>query len=399
MQQIAMGWLVYRLTNSPFMLGVVGFSSQIPIFILSPFAGVIADRGNRHRIIIVTQILAMAQALTLALLTFTGAVQVWQVIVLGIFLGCISALDIPTRHSFVVEMVEGKEDLSNAIALNSLIFNAARLIGPSIAGILIALAGEGVCFLLNGISYLAVIVSLVAMKIKPRQSAVKHPHVLKGLKEGFLYSFGFVPIRMILLLLGMMSLMGASYVVLLPIFAKDILKGGPSTLGFLMASAGIGALVATAYIASRKNVLGLEKTLPVSAMIFALGLAGFALSRNLTLSFLLLAAVGFGFMANMAVNNTILQTITDDDKRGRVMSFYTASFMGMSPLGSLFAGMIASRIGAANTLIIGGLFCILAALAFAGKMKVLRDKIHPIYRRIGIIPEVSTAIDSVTTTA
>ena len=394
MQQVAMGWLVYRLTNSPFLLGVVGFSSQIPTFIISPFAGVAVDRWSRHRIIIITQTLSMIQALILAVLTLKGIIAVWHIIALGVLLGCVNALDIPARQSFVVEMVEKKENLANAIALNSLTFNAARLVGPSIAGFLIAIAGEGVCFLVNSVSFLAVIASLFAMNTPRGATRARDSHIMEGLKEGFLYAFGFAPMRFILLLLGVVSLMGSSCMVLLPVFARDVLKGGPDTLGFLTASSGIGALAATLYLASRRSVVGLGRMIPVASSVFAVSLVIFSLSHMLIVSLLLLVLAGFGMMTHMAASNTILQTIADDDKRGRVMSFYTMSFMGMAPLGSLLSGFLASRIGATNTLIIGSVVCFLASIIFAGKLPLLRKLIHPIYRKIGILPEVASGIGS-----
>ena len=393
MLQVAMGWLVYRLTSSALLLGVVGFASQIPTFVLSPFAGVIADRANRHRLLIVTQTLSMVQALILAALTLTGAIQVWHIITLGFLLGCINSLDIPVRQSFLVELVEKKENLANAIALNSLMFNSARLVGPSIAGIVVAVFGEGICFLINGISFLAVIWSLALMKVLPRQPRHKDTRILDGAREGFTYAFGFAPIRFILSLLGVTSLVGMSYVVLMPVFARDILKGGAQTLGFLVASAGVGALIATVYLASRKTVLGLGRLIPISASTFAAGIMLFSLSRNLWLSMALLAVAGFGMMANMAACNTILQTIADDDKRGRVMSFYTMAFMGVAPLGSLIAGALAGRIGVTATLVIGGSLCIAASAVFATKLPAIRALVHPIYRKIGIIPEVASGVN------
>ena len=329
MQQVAMGWLVYRLTSSAFLLGVLGFSSQIPTFILSPLGGVVADRFDRHKLLLITQTLSMIQALTLAALIFTGTIQVWHIMCLGFFLGCINSFDIPARQSFLVEMVEKKENLGNAIALNALMFNAARLIGPSVAGLIIALSGEGVCFLLNGLSFSAVIWSLVAMKIKRQKLPARGENILEGIKEGFRYTFGFEPIRLILMLLSVISVMGMSYIVLMPVFARDILRGGPQTLGFLMASGGIGAAAATIYLASRKSIVGLGRLIPISAVIFAVAIMLFSVSRTLWLSVTILAVGGFGLMVNMAACNTILQTISDDDKRGRVMSFYTMSFLSL----------------------------------------------------------------------
>lgn len=390
MQYVAMSWLVYRMTNSAFMLGVVGFASQIPTFILSPFTGVLADRHNRYKILLFTQTLAMLQAFILAFLTLTGNIAVWHIIVMGIFLGCINSLDIPARHSFILQTIEEKENLGNAIALNSMMFNFARLIGPSIAGVLIAITGEGVCFLINAISYLAVIASLLAMDkgVKIRKDKQESYDIFKDLKEGFNYAFRFQPIRAILLLLGIISLMGISYAVLMPVFARDILKGGPHTLGFLMAAVGLGALAGTAYLASRKRALTLGNLLPVSAGVFGVGITAFSFSHNMWASLPLLFISGFGIMVQMASSNTILQIIVDDDKRGRVMSFYTMAFMGMAPLGSLLAGWMATRFGASNTLIISGLCCIIASVIFAYQVPFLRKIMQPIYVKMGIVSEI-----------
>jgi len=390
MQYVAMSWLVYRMTNSALMLGVVGFASQIPAFILSPFTGVLADRHNRHKILLFTQALAMLQAFILAFLTLTENIAVWHIVVMGIFLGCVNSLDIPARHSFILEMVEEKENLGNAIALNSMMFNMARLIGPSIAGVLIAIAGEGVCFLINAISYIAVIASLLAMKMPARDNEKKEADysMFEDLREGFNYAFGFVPIKAILFLLGIISLMGMSYAVLMPVFAKDILHGGPHTLGFLMGAVGIGSLAGTTYLASKKNIITLGRMLPAAAGIFGLSIIIFSFSHNLVFSLTLLFFSGFGIMVQMAASNTILQTIVDDDKRGRIMSFYTMAFMGMAPFGSLFSGMLASRIGVSNTLIISGSCCILAAVIFSFNLPSLRKIVRPIYVKIGIVSEI-----------
>ena len=396
MQAVASGWLAYRLTNSPLVLGLVAFASQAPIFLLGPFGGVIADRGNRRRILIVTQSIAMAQAVILAFLTMTGRIEIWHLVTLGIVLGCVNSFDIPVRQAFVVDTVENKEILGNAIALNSMMFNAARLIGPSMAGILIAMFGEGVCFLINALSFIAVLWSLLAMNIVDRKRRPDGRGVIEGIKEGFLYVSRSVPMRHILSLLGVVSVMGASYSVLMPVFARDVLGGGPKTLGFLMSSAGIGAFGATAYLASRKTVLGLGRTIAICSSIFALSLVAFAFSHNVVTSMVILAVTGFGIMAHMAASNTILQTIADDDKRGRVMSFYTMAFIGTAPIGSLLAGILASAIGASNTLIVGGSVSFLASILFAMKLPAIRKATHPIYRKMGIIPEVALGIDSVT---
>jgi len=375
-QNIAMSWLVYSLTNSALLLGIVGFAGQIPTFLLTPFAGVLVDRWNRHRILVVTQTLAMLQAFILALLVLTGNVTVWHIIPLSVFLGLVNAFDIPARQTFVVEIIENRKDLGNAIALNSSMFNGARLLGPSIAGVLIATVGEGICFLLNGISYLAVIAALLAMRVTPKKVEIKKSHILHGLKEGFFYASGFAPIRYILLLLSLISLVGMPYAVLMPIFAKEILHGGAHTLGFLVGFSGTGALVGAVFLASRKSAGGLVKNIPLATGIFGVGLIVFSQSRVLWLSLLLMLITGFGMMVQMASSNTLIQTVVDDDKRGRVMSFYTMAFMGMAPFGSLLAGGLASKIGAPNTLLIGGIATILGAIVFAVRLPFLEEALR-----------------------
>ena len=387
MQQIAMSWLIYRLTNSVFLLGMMGFVAMFPGFLLVPLAGVLADRWDRRRIIFVTQSLAMVQALILAFFVLTDAIAPWHIILLSAFLSLVDAFDITARQAFVVDIIEGREDLGNAIALNSATFNGARLLGPSLAGILIAAAGEGICFLINGISYLAVIVTLALMKIEPgKREAGPQADILQGLKEGLLYASRFLPIRYILLLIGLVCLMGMPYTILMPAFARDTLHGGPRTLGFLMASSGLGALAGAFYLAARRSILGLGRILPLAAAIFGAGLVVFSLSRSLHVSLLLLLVIGGGAMVQIASSNTILQTIVDDDKRGRLMSFFAMAWMGTMPLGSLLAGGLAGLIGVPNTLMIGGFSCILGALVYARKLPVLRAIIHPLYVKRGISP-------------
>lgn len=394
MQQVAMSWLVYRLTNSALLLGVIGFTSQIPSFLLAPVAGVLADRWDRRRLLLCTQSLAMLQAAALAFFVLAESIQVWQIVFLSLFLGVVNAFDIPARQSFVVEMVDDREDLGNAIALNSSMVNGARLIGPSIAGIVIAAVGEGICFILNAVSYLAVIVALAAMRLKHRKPRRERRRILHELGEGVVYAFGFSPIRNILLLLGLISLMGMPYTVLMPVFAKDILHGGAHTFGFLMAAAGSGAFVSTVYLASRKTVLGLGRIISFSSALFGIGLVAFALSGTLIFSLGSLFLAGFGVMAQIASSNTILQTIVEDDKRGRVMSFFTMAFIGMTPFGSLLAGAVASSIGARNTLLAGGLSCLVGAALFARELPRLREKVRPIYVRKGIIREVANGMQT-----
>jgi MFS family permease len=365
MQRIALSWLVYRLTGSAFLLGVVGFAGQIPTFFLAPFTGVLVDRYNRHTLLMITQILAMLQSLILAIAVLTDVISIKQIILLSIFIGVVNAFDMPARQSFLIDIVEKREDLSNAIALNSSMVNAARLLGPSIAGVLISLVGEGMCFLLNAVSYVAVIAALWAMHLTPKPAVPKHAKILTELKEGFAYGFTSVPIRAVLLLLALVSLMGIPYTALMPIFARNILQGGPHTLGFLMGASGVGALIGALYLAARQRTAGLERIIALAAAVFGAGLIAFSLSRVFWVSLLLMVFTGFGMMVQMAASNTVLQMTVDDDKRGRVMSLYTMAFMGTVPLGSLFGGILASKIGAPNTLILGGIACILGSLLFS----------------------------------
>ncbi len=379
MQQTAMSWLVYRITGSTLLLGVVAFSNQIPTLLLGPFAGVVADRWERKRLLIWTQSLSMLQALILAGLVLAGAVQTWHIIALSLFIGIVNAFDIPVRQSFVVQMVERKEDFSNAIALNSAIFNGARFIGPTVAGILISTLGEGGCFLLNGISFLAVLAGLAAIKVAPRQGHNRGGAVWQEFYQGIRYAYDFKPIIAILALLSVFSIAGAPYLVLLPAFTKDVLHGGAHTFGFLMSAAGIGALAATMYLASRKNADGLIRVIPVASIGCGLGITSFALSRSFALSVICLFTAGFGMMAQIASSNTIIQTVVDEDKRGRIMSLYAMSLMGVMPLGSLIAGSVANRIGVQYTLLSGAACCIIGALIFAGKLQILCEQLRPAF--------------------
>ncbi|MEI6186450.1 MAG: MFS transporter [Dehalococcoidia bacterium] len=387
MQQVAISWLVYSLTNSAFLLGVVAFSGLISTFLLTPFAGVLVDRLNRHRILVITQALAMLQAFALAAVVLTGTAAVWNLILLSIALGLINAFDMPTRQSFVLDMVTNREDLGNAIALNSSLFNGARLIGPSVAGVLVATVGEGLCFLINGISFIAVIACLLAMKITPPPPRGKQEDFFRGMKDGADYAFGFPPVKYIILLLTFASLVAMPYPVLMPVFAKEVLQGGANTLGFLMAAAGVGALAGAIYLASRKNVFGLDKIITVSACSFGVGLICFSLSREMALSMLSMAVTGFGMVVQLAASNTILQTIADDDKRGRVMSFFVMSFMGLAPFGCLLFGGLANIIGAPNTLLIGGCCILAGALVFARKFSSVKGMVHRAYVKKGMMPD------------
>lgn len=391
-QAIAVPWLVYSMTASPFLLGVAAFTGQIPAFILSPFAGVLVDRWNRRTILIITQSLAMLQSLLLAFLFFENLIVLWNIILLSFILGCINAFDMPSRQSLVADLIEKKEDLGNAIALNSSMMNAARLIGPSIAGILIALAGEGICFLVNAISYIFVIIFLMMMKISVNKTKTRKSRVLSELKEGYKYVFGFMPIRYIILMLALASFVAMPYSILMPVFAKTVLHGGPHTFGFLMGASGFGALGGSIYMASRKSVLGLNKIIPAFAAVFGTGLIGFSFSHDFVLSMVLLLITGAGMIIQMTSSNTILQTIANDDMRGRVMSFYTMAFMGIAPFGSLLTGTLANNIGAQYTLIIGGLVMVVGAFIYARKVPRIQKMIHPVYVKLGIMPGLNDSI-------
>ena len=388
-QTVAMSWLVYRLTNSAFMLGLVTFLSQVPSFFFAPFAGVYVDRWNKHKTLIVTQIFSMLQAFTIAALTLTGNIKIWHIMLLSIFLGLTNAFDMPVRQSFIIEMIEDRKDLNNAIALNSSLVNMTRLIGPAIAGIIIAKFGEGICFMVNGVSFIAVIIALLFMRVKRTKLTNVHRHVFVELKEGFRYSFGFPPIRDMLILVGVLSFAIMQYTVLMPVFAKDILKGGSDTLGFLMTSTGVGALIGALYLASRKSVLGLGKIMAISTFLFSVTIIIFAFSKNFILSMIILLFAGIGFIALLATSNTILQTITDDDKRGRVMSFYTMAFMGIAPFGSLAAGAMADRIGAPLTIMISGIISLVCGVILILRLPKLRKIVRAVYIKKGIIPEVA----------
>jgi MFS family permease len=392
-QQVALSWLIYSVTNSAFLLGFVMFAGQLPTFLIAPFAGVFADRYDKHKIIIITQVVSMLQAILLAIFVLTNNINISVLIILNILLGIANSFDIPTRQSFVIQMVEHKEDLPNAIALNSSIVNGSRLIGPAIAGILVASLGEGICFLINAISFVFVIISLALMKVKKEEN-VDHENgsILKQLKEGYHYSFGFLPIRSVILLLAAVSLFGNPYMVLLPVFAKNILNGDATTLGYLNSAVGLGALSAALYLASRKSTLGLGKIIATTTFIFALSLISFSFSKTFPLSFIILLFCGFGMMMQTAGSNTILQTLSNDDMRGRVMSFYTVAFRGMAPFGSLWAGTFADKFGAPLTVLISGIVCLGAGILFFKNLKIIRIAAKPIYQQKGLIPEAAKGV-------
>jgi MFS family permease len=394
MQQVALSWLVYRLTDSVFLLGILGFASQIPSFLLGPFAGVISDRRNKHRILLATQTLSLIQASTLAALVLTDTITVPWIIGLSVFLGIINSFDISARQSFVIELIEDRKDISNAIALNSSMFNLARLIGPSVAGLVIAAVGEGMCFLGNAVSYIAVLGSLLAIKTTPIISEKKQLPVFQSLKEGFTYAFGFAPIRSIILLIASISLFAMPLTVLMPVFARDVLHGNANTMGFLMGASGIGALAGALFLAQRKSVLGLGKVIIFATVLLGAGLIAFSFSRILALSLFCMLFTGYGMIVQMASSNTILQTIVDNDKRGRVMSFYSMAFLGMAPFGSLLSGSLAHQIGVNHTLLVCGILCLAAIIPFALQLPKLQQMVRPIYERLGIIPQVAKGLQT-----
>jgi MFS family permease len=396
MQQVAVAWLVYRLTQSPFMLGLVGFAAQAPGFFIAPFAGVLADRFDRRRIIITTQFVMMAQALVLGTLVLTGTIGVGWILLLMTLLGVTTGFDIPARQSFLIQLVDDRRDLPNAIALNSSVFNLARLVGPAIAGFAIALVGEGWVIVANGASYVFVIAALLALRLPRPPARTQRGAVLRHLREGLDYVRGFRPIRAVLMLVATVALLGVPFTVLLPVVAEDVLGGGPRTLGALMAATGLGALSGALFLASRSTVRGLGRIMVGAAVVFGTSLVLLATVRHVALALPLLVSAGFGMMTLMASSNTVLQTLVEDDKRGRVMSFYTMAFIGSAPLGSLLAGTIASRIGAPWTIAIGGAACIGAAALFGARLPVLRRIVRPIYERLGILPEVARGIQAAT---
>jgi MFS family permease len=391
MTRVATSWLVYRLTGSALLLGVVGFAGQIPTFLLAPFAGVLVDRLNRRNLLVWTQVLAGLQSLAIAGLTLARIITIHEIIALSALQGLINAFDMPGRQSFLVQMVSGdtgkseKQDLSNAIALNSSIVNMARLIGPALAGIVIAAVGEGYCFAIDGVSYIAVVVSLLMMRVPPSTLNRATTSMLDQLREGWSYVVNFRPIRTILTLFALLSLMGMPFIVLMPIFASQVLHGGPHTLGYLMGASGVGALISALSLALRKSVRGLTTMIQIAALMFGTGLILFGLSQHLSLSLLLMLIVGFGMMQGLAASNTVIQTLAPEDKRGRVMSYYTMAFVGMTPFGSLLAGGLAHKFGAPHAVMITGAFCLAGAAWYTTQLRSIRAVMRPIYIEMGIL--------------
>jgi MFS family permease len=386
MTKLATSWLVYRLTHSALLLGVVGFAGQIISFLLGPIAGVWVERLNRRKILVWTQAAAAVQSLSLAALTLTHRINLWEIIALASFQGLINAFDMPGRQSFLVQMVDERGDLGNAIAINSSMANGARLIGPAIAGIVIATVGEGWCFLIDGCSYFAVIASLWMMRIRPLDFPHRSDGVFAQLREGWDYVCTFRPIRTILLLFALISLMGWPYAVLLPIFAAQVLHGSAATLGWLTGASGVGALISGLSLAVRKSVVGLTRMVQRASAILGVALIIFGISHWMWLSLVMMVFAGFGLMQCAAASNTIIQSLVPEDKRARVMSYYTTAFFGGAPFGSLLAGTLAHHIGAPYTIMLTGTFCVVGSIWFTFELPKVRAVMRPLYQQMGLIP-------------
>ena len=382
--RVAISWLVYRLTGSKLLLGIVSFAGQIPTLLLAPLAGVVVDRHNRRRILIWTQAGSLAQSVLLAVLTLLDLITVPQLVVLQLVQGVINAFDTPARQALVVEMVTDRSDVPNAIALNSSMVNGSRVIGPAVGGVIIAAVGEGWCFAIDAVSYVGVLISLAMMRLEPRPHPPGMP-LLHDLRSGFRYVRDSVPIRSGLILLAVVSTAGVPYTVLMPAVVAETLGGGPDLLGWLMGASGAGALAGALYLANRHTVVGLGRVILIGALTFGASLIAFSSARTVWLAAPLLALAGAGFIVQAASTNTIIQTIVDEPFRGRVMAFYTMAFFGSVPVGSLIAGVVATSVGATMTIRLGGFICIAAGLWFASRLPALRAAIRPIYITRGII--------------
>jgi MFS family permease len=397
LSMVATSWLVYRLAaermpgHAAILLGIVGFAGQIPIFLIAPVAGVLVDRWPRRRILIGTQAVSMAQSFAMATLVLRETITIPQIIALSVVQGVVNALDMPARQSFVVGLVK-QSDVGNAIALSSSMVHAARLLGPAIAGVLIYQVGEGICFLIDGFSYLAVLLALVAIRVDETERRANGQRAWHALQEGMRYAFGFRPIRVLLMMVAVTSVASMSQSVLMPIFADQILGGGERTLGLLLGASGLGALCGSLYLASRRTVVGLGRVIGAASCLLGVGLISFSLSQLLASSIAALVAAGFALVVQLASCNTLLQTIVDDDKRGRVMSLFTMSFMGMAPFGSLLSGWIANNLGPAWALTIAGCVCLSTGALFALRLKSIRPLVVPIYVKKGILPPIADGI-------
>lgn len=393
MQQIAMSWLVYELTGSVFLLATVTFMAQIPILIVTPFVSVFVDRFDRRKILLLTQTLSMVQALLLALLTLAGWIAVWHIMLLSLFIGCINALDTPTRQAFYPSLVP-EENLSNAIALNSTVINGSRLIGPAIGGILIGVFGEGLCFLLNGISYIGVIIALLMMQLQPFKSDRRHKALLTELAEGFTYVSGNIPLRALLLIMSVVSFFGLPLMTFIPAYVKDILQGESEMLGLMLSCVGIGSFIAALMLAARQSVLGLGKIVTLAAFLLGFCLVCISFIETPWIAAILCIPVGFAIITAVAAINTLLQTLSDEDKRGRVMGYLAMTFTGVTPIGSMLLGGIEKYTGLPAIILISGIFCIIGAILFEHYRPIVRKHARRVYVRKGIIKEIAIGIDS-----
>ena len=393
MQQIAMSWLVFRLTGSVLLLATVTFTAQIPILVATPYMSVFVDRFDRRKLLVLTQTLSMIQALLMAILTLTGLVQVWHIMVLSLLIGLINALDNPTRQSFYPSLVS-PDKLSNAIALNSAVINGSRLIGPAVGGVLIGLLGEGICFLLNGISYIAVIVALLLMRLPSRRGCAAKQKVLEDMRDGFRYVVRNIPIRTLLLLMSAISFFGLPLMTFIPAYVKTILHGESEMLGLLLSCIGVGSFVAALYLAARKSVLGLGKVVMLSGVLLGIGLSVMAFVTIPWVAAVLCLPIGFTIIAAVASINTLLQTLSGEDKRGRVMGYMAMAFTGMAPVGSMVLGAIEKWIGLQMIILLSGICCFIAALVFEYYRPLVRKHAHPVYIEKGIIKEIAIGIDS-----
>ena len=393
MQQIAMSWLVFRLTGSVFLLATVTFMAQIPILVATPYMSVFVDRFDRRKLLMLTQSLSMLQALLMAVLTLTGLIQVWHIMILSLLIGLINALDNPTRQSFYPSLVP-RDKLSNAIALNSAVINGSRLIGPAVGGVLIGLLGEGICFLLNGISYIAVIIALLMMRVMPQRGKGVKQKVWEDMRDGFQYVVGNIPIRTLLLLMSVISFFGLPLMTFIPAYVKTILHGGSEMLGLLLSCIGIGSFIAALYLAARKSVLGLGKVVMLSGVLLGIGLSVMSFVSIPWVAAVLCLPIGFSVIAAVASINTLLQTLSREDKRGRVMGYMAMAFTGMAPVGSIILGAFEEFVGLQVIILLSGICCFLASLIFEFYRPVVRKYARPIYIDKGIIKEIVVGIDS-----
>ena len=386
MQRVAMNWLVYRITGSPLLLGTVDFMTQIPVLLFGSFTGAFLEGRNLRRVIMICQTISMLHAFTLAVLTLTGVVEYWHILILAAIIGTSDSFEVPARQGFTIRLVEDEKDLGNGIALTSTLFNVTRLVGPSIAGMVIAVVGEGICFLMNGMAYSATLTALFLMRFKKSLvSEEARKSVLEGMKEGLRYVGSFPPLRNYLGAIALVSFFAFPYMVLLPVFAREILGGGPSTLGFLMGATGLGALAGSIRLALRKSPVGLGKIMAVSCILLGLSMTAFSLSKIFALSLVLMACLGFFMVSTLVSCNTLVQTLVDEDKRNRVMSLFIVSAMGITPLGSLNAGWIASRLGAPFTLLMGGIISVAIGFLLLRAWPSMWALSEPVYRKKNLL--------------